>query len=77
MLFIGDWLLAHLFGESFASFGDLVWPMASAQVFSAAGFSFTVLLSAEKRGRASFVAGLVGAAGSFAFAMAPAPPSTV
>ena len=47
MLFIGDWLLAHLFGESFASFGDLVWPMASAQVFSAAGFSFTVLLSAE------------------------------
>jgi O-antigen/teichoic acid export membrane protein len=69
MLFVGNWLLAHLFGHSFAPFGGLVWAMASAQVFSAAGFSFTVLLSAERRGRASFVAGLVGAAGSFAFAI--------
>jgi O-antigen/teichoic acid export membrane protein len=69
MLFIGDWLLSSLFGRSFAPFGGLVWAMASAQIFGAAGFSFTVLLSAESRGRASFLAGLISAAGSFAFAI--------
>jgi O-antigen/teichoic acid export membrane protein len=70
MLFVGHWLLGHLFGQSFSPFGGLVWAMASAQVFSAAGFSFTVLLSAERRGQASFVAGLISAAASFAFATA-------
>jgi O-antigen/teichoic acid export membrane protein len=58
MAFVGPWLLVHLFGRSFLPFRGLVWPMAATQVFSAAGVSFTLLLSAEKRGRASFVAGL-------------------
>jgi O-antigen/teichoic acid export membrane protein len=77
MLFVGDWLLSHLFGRSFAPFAGLVWPMASAQVFSAAGFSFTVLLAAERRGRESFVAGLVSAAASFGSAIALAATSGV
>jgi len=77
MLFVGHWLLSHLFGRSFAPFGGLVWAMASAQVFSAAGFSFTVLLSAERRGRESFIAGFVSAAGSFASAIALAVTSGV
>ncbi len=62
MALIGSWLLVTLFGQSFSPFTSLVWPMAAAQVFLAAGSSFTILLSAEKRGRASFAAGVAGAA---------------
>ena len=63
MALLGSWLLVHLYGVSFSPFTTLVWPMAVAQVVSAAGASFNLLLLAEKRGRASLAA---GATGSFA-----------
>jgi O-antigen/teichoic acid export membrane protein len=59
MAFFGPWLLVRLFGSSFSRFESLVWPMAATQLFNAAAFSFTVLLSAEKRGPASLVAGTI------------------
>jgi O-antigen/teichoic acid export membrane protein len=70
MALLGPWLLVTLFGHSFSPFKSLVWPMAAAQVFLAAGSSFTILLSAERRGRASFAAGVVGAAATVACAAA-------
>jgi O-antigen/teichoic acid export membrane protein len=68
MAVAGPWLLVHLFGRSFAPFKGLVWPMAAAQVVNAAGVSFTLLLSAEKRGRASFIAGVLFATATLGFA---------
>jgi O-antigen/teichoic acid export membrane protein len=64
MAFVGPWLLVHLFGSSFSPFTNLVWPMASVQILNAAGVSFTLLLLAEKRGRASLAAGIAGSAGT-------------
>lgn len=57
MIAAGPWLLTHLFGKSFSDFQGLVWPMAAAQLCYAAAFAFNALLSAEKRGSASFVTG--------------------
>jgi O-antigen/teichoic acid export membrane protein len=68
MAVVGPWLLVHLFGRSFSPFSGLVWPMAAGQAFAAAGVSFTLLLSAEKRGLASFVAGVAASTASIAFA---------
>lgn len=65
---VGRWLLVRLFGGAFSPYRGLVWPMAASQVFSAAGVAFTLLLSAEKRGRASFVAGALLGAGTLACA---------
>jgi O-antigen/teichoic acid export membrane protein len=59
MIFAGPWLLTHLFGSAFSGFRNLVWPMAVAQIFYAAGFAYNALLSAESRGAASFVVGAV------------------
>lgn len=74
MAFAGQWLLVHLFGQSFSPFTGLVWPMATAQLLSAAGVAFTLLLWAEKRGPASFLAGAIAAGasllGATAFALA-------
>jgi O-antigen/teichoic acid export membrane protein len=66
---IGPSLLVRLFGGAFATFTGLVWPMGVAQVFQAAGSPFTILLAAEKRGRDTFVAGLVGAAATLGSAV--------
>jgi O-antigen/teichoic acid export membrane protein len=68
MAFVGPWLLVHLFGRSFSPFMNLVWPMAAVQVLNAAGVSFTLLLLAEKRGRASLVAGIAASAATIACA---------
>lgn len=62
----GAWLLVHLFGHSFAPFSGLVWPLAASQALGAAGIGFTLLLSAEARGRASFIAGVALAVAVFA-----------
>jgi O-antigen/teichoic acid export membrane protein len=62
MVWIGGWLLVHLFGSSFSSFRGLIWPMAVAQLFYVGSFAFTALLIVEKRGAELFVAGAVGAA---------------
>jgi O-antigen/teichoic acid export membrane protein len=68
MALIGPWLLVRLFGERFSRFTDLVWPMAAVQLLNAAGVSFTLLLMAEKRGRASLVAGIAASAATLACA---------
>jgi O-antigen/teichoic acid export membrane protein len=68
MALAGSFLLTHLFGRSFSPFEDLVWPMAVGQLFFAAGFSFNLLLSAEKRGPASFVVGVAWSVATFACA---------
>lgn len=68
MAFVGPWLLIHLFGTSFSPFTNLVWPMAAVQVLNAAGISFTFLLLAEKRGRASLVAGIAASVATIACA---------
>ena len=70
MALFGSWLLVHLYGGSFSPFTSLVWPMAVAQVVSAAGLSFNLLLLADKRGRASLVAGTIGSAATLTFATA-------
>jgi O-antigen/teichoic acid export membrane protein len=70
MAFIGPWLLVHLFGSPFSPFTDLVWPMAAVQVLNAAGVSFTLLLMAEKRGRASLIAGIFGSGATITCATA-------
>jgi len=68
MALIGSWLLVRLFGESFSSSTDPVWPMAAVQLLNAAGVSFTLLLMAEKRGRVSLAAGIAASAATIAFA---------
>jgi O-antigen/teichoic acid export membrane protein len=70
MAFVGPWLLVHLFGSSFSPFTNLVWPMAAVQVLNAAGVAFTLLLLAEKRGRASLVSGVAASAATIVSATA-------
>lgn len=66
MALVGPWLLVHLFGGDFSSFEDLVWPMGVGQVCYSASFAFNLLLAAEGRGPATFVAGGVWAFATFA-----------
>ena len=58
MSIVGQWLFVHLFGHSFEPFANLIWPMAVSQALAACGVAFTLLLFAESRGVASFLAGL-------------------
>ena len=59
MALLGPWLLVTLFGHSFSTFTDLVWPMAVSQISFAAAASFNLQFSAENRGSESFAAGVV------------------
>jgi O-antigen/teichoic acid export membrane protein len=68
MVALGPWLLVHLFGSSFSAFRVLVWPIAAAQVLNVMGVSFTLLLTAQRRGRASLAAGLAASLASIVFA---------
>lgn len=68
MAVLGRWLLTHLFGRSFAPFGGLIWPMATAQLLGAASLAFGVLLIAETRGLVLLAAAIVGATTTFGFA---------
>ncbi len=60
MIFFGAWLLEHLFGQSFSPYRELIWPFAVSQLLYAGSFAFTILLTAERRGRELFVVGVVG-----------------
>ncbi len=65
MVLIGPWLLTRLFGSDFSPFGHLVWPMGVSQLCYAFGFSFNLLLSAQKRGPAAFITGILWALATF------------
>ena len=60
MILGGSWLLTSLFGESFNPYTGLIWPFGVSQLLYAGSFAFTVLLTAERRGRELFAIGLVG-----------------
>lgn len=65
---LGGWrLLPFLFGESFAQFKDLIWPIAVAQLLTSAGVGLLLLLKAERRGRELLFNRAVTAAVSVAF----------
>ncbi|HEX6400479.1 MAG TPA: hypothetical protein VF108_08460 [Actinomycetota bacterium] len=52
ILLLGGWrLLPLLFGEGFAPFRSLIWPIAAGQLFVAAGIGLLVLIKAQRRGR--------------------------
>jgi O-antigen/teichoic acid export membrane protein len=70
MVVVGDWVLVHLFGRSFAPYDVLIWPMAVTQLLSACSFPFSVLLIAERRGRVLLVSGVVWCVATFGFAAA-------
>jgi O-antigen/teichoic acid export membrane protein len=59
MLVVGNTLLVRLYGEKFDPFSDLIVPIGSWQIFTAAALGFTLLLSAAQRGRALLVAGVI------------------
>jgi O-antigen/teichoic acid export membrane protein len=60
----GTWFLTLLFGSSFEQFGHLVWPIASGQLPAAAALGFTLLLTAQRRGRAVLLGGAVATNGA-------------
>ena len=52
ILLLGGWrLLPALFGEAFAGYRSLIWPIATGQLFVAAGVGMLVLIKAQRRGR--------------------------
>jgi O-antigen/teichoic acid export membrane protein len=63
----GEALLSAVFGESFDEFAILIWPMGMSQLIGASAFAFALLLIAERRGRASFVVGIVSSASTLLF----------
>jgi O-antigen/teichoic acid export membrane protein len=67
---VGQWLLVKLFGDSFAQFDGLIWPMATTQLLAAVSFAFLVLLIAEKRGGALVAAAVAGTTATFLSAAA-------
>ena len=65
---LGGWkLLPLLFGESFAQFTDLIWPIAVGQLLTSAGVGLLLLMKAEKRGRDLLVNRAIAATFSLAF----------
>jgi O-antigen/teichoic acid export membrane protein len=67
LIALGGWrLLPFLFGESFARFTDLIWPIAVAQLVTSAGVGLLLLLRAERRGRDLLVNRAITAAASVA-----------
>jgi hypothetical protein len=66
MLVIGKPLLEALYGADFGPYADLVVPIGTWQIATAAAIGFTLFLSAAQRGGALLVAGLVGSVGQFA-----------
>lgn len=55
-LALGGWrILPFLFGDSFSRFRGLIWPIATGQLFVAAGVGMLVLIKAQRRGRVLFV----------------------
>jgi O-antigen/teichoic acid export membrane protein len=58
----GGWrLLPLVFGESFARFRYLIWPIAVAQLFTSAGVGLLLLMKAERRGKDLLVNGAIAA----------------
>ena len=56
VLALGGWrILPFLFGDSFSRFRELIWPIATGQLFVAAGIGMLVLIKAQRRGRLLFV----------------------
>ena len=53
-------LLTFVFGSSFAGFGDLAWPIGTAQVLLAAGVGASLMLRARQRGPALLVSRVTG-----------------
>jgi O-antigen/teichoic acid export membrane protein len=52
VLVAGGWrLLPLLFGDEFLQFRELIWPISTAQMFTAAGVGLLLLMKAERRGR--------------------------
>jgi O-antigen/teichoic acid export membrane protein len=57
----GGRLLTWVFGSSFLSFRDLIWPVGIGQLLVAPTLGYALLLKAETRGRALLVARVLGA----------------
>jgi O-antigen/teichoic acid export membrane protein len=60
----GGGLLTSVFGGSFSDFAGLVWPVAVGQLLTAATVGFSILLTAERRGRAILTYATIGSVGS-------------
>jgi len=68
LIALGGWkLLPLLFGESFAQFTDLIWPIAVGQLLTSAGVGLLLLMKAEQRGRDLLVNRAIAAILSLAF----------
>jgi O-antigen/teichoic acid export membrane protein len=55
----GGALLPLLFGQAFAKYQALVWPMVASQIATASAAGFALLLKAQMRGRAILVQGVI------------------
>lgn len=64
---VGGRLLAVVFGPSFRSFRNLIFPVGLGQLAGASALGFYIMLRAESRGRAVFGARVVTAVATFAF----------
>ncbi len=54
-------VLPRVFGQSFAGFTNLVWPVGIGQVIASTALASGLLLKAERRGRALLLSGTAGA----------------
>ena len=60
MVLLGGDVLRLFFGDEFAQFSDLVWPLGAWQIAVAGALGFTLLLGAQQRGSAVALAGGLG-----------------
>ena len=65
---LGGWkLLPFLFGEEFAPFRALLWPIAVSQLLTSAGVGLVLLMKAERRGKDLLVNRALAATASLGF----------
>ena len=54
-------VLPLVFGQSFSTFTNLVWPVGGGQIISSTALAFGLVLKAQRRGRELLLSGAVGA----------------
>jgi O-antigen/teichoic acid export membrane protein len=66
---VGSTLLGSVFGDPFRGFGSLIWPVGLGELAVAGTLGFSMLIKAERRGRAILVCRSVGSISALVFAV--------
>jgi O-antigen/teichoic acid export membrane protein len=66
---VGSFLLGRLFGAEFQEFTSLIWPVGLGQLAVAGTLGFSMLMKAQRRGRAFLICLSIGSLSALVFAV--------